>query len=68
MTLKQIDGSFHKHIFKARYNFSIECRQIRKQVVVIGQIFLAFSIKLARFPFSFHERKLPLEIPEQRAG
>ena len=54
--LKQIDGSFHKHIFEARYNFSIECRQNRIQVVV--QIFLAFSITHARFSFFFLNKNI----------
>ena len=56
MPLKQIDGSFHKHIFEARYNFSIECCQNRIQVVV--QIFLAFSITHARFPFCCYAMKV----------
>ena len=36
-----------------RYNFSKQIRQSCKQVVVLDQIFLAFSITQARFPFSF---------------
>ena len=64
MPLKQIDGSFHKHIFEARYNFSIECRQNCIQVVV--QIFLAFSITHARFSFFLQQKYWNFERREDK--